>query len=115
VRVFLYTSFRLLLASLLVVLLGFFVPLGGFVPQSVAFPGDGDHLSMVQELVEGGGGGRHVADELAPVLLIDEYGLDLTGWKLTNAMDISADSLTIVGAGINPEGNYEAWIVRFSE
>lgn len=36
-------------------------------------------------------------------------GLDLTGWTLTSARGISADGLTIVGYGINPSGQTEAW------
>lgn len=42
-------------------------------------------------------------------MLIQDYGLDLSGWTLTNAHAISADGTTIVGAGINPSGNLEAW------
>ena len=40
----------------------------------------------------------------------DQFGLNLTGWKLTYAFDVSADGLIIVGWGRNPEGNAEAWI-----
>jgi probable HAF family extracellular repeat protein len=43
-------------------------------------------------------------------VLIDDYGLDLTGWDLTSATGISADGQTIVGYGINPDGHTEAWI-----
>ncbi len=49
------------------------------------------------------------------VVLESEYGLDLTGWTLTSASGISADGLTIVGSGINPDGNPEAWIVTIPE
>ena len=45
-------------------------------------------------------------------VLTNEYGLDLTGWKLTSAQGISADGLTIVGQGLNPAGQQEAWIAR---
>jgi probable HAF family extracellular repeat protein len=38
------------------------------------------------------------------------YGIDLTGWTLSSAMDISDDGKTIVGYGYNPDGNMEAWI-----
>lgn len=48
------------------------------------------------------------------VVLEDDYGLDLTGWTLTNAMGISGDGTTIVGAGINPDGDPEAWRAVFS-
>ena len=43
-------------------------------------------------------------------IFTDEFGLDLTGWKLGAATGISDDGLTIVGTGINPEGNVEGWI-----
>ena len=42
-------------------------------------------------------------------------GLDLTGWTLTTATDVSADGLTVVGSGINPDGNAEAWIATIPE
>lgn len=41
-----------------------------------------------------------------------DFGVDLSGWKLSLATDISADGLTIVGYGRNPDGNAEAWITR---
>ena len=46
-------------------------------------------------------------------VLVGDLGLDLTGWTLRYACDISDDGLTIVGWGINPEGNREGWIVTF--
>jgi probable HAF family extracellular repeat protein len=48
-------------------------------------------------------------------LLEKDYGLDLTGWTLNEAVSISADGLTIVGNGINPNGNEEAWIATIPE
>jgi len=43
------------------------------------------------------------------------YGLDLSGWTLQNATGISADGLTIVGYGINPDGLAEGWIATIPE
>jgi probable HAF family extracellular repeat protein len=43
-------------------------------------------------------------------VLVDEFGLDLTGWTLTGAAGISGDGLTILGNGVNPDGESEAWI-----
>lgn len=41
-------------------------------------------------------------------------GLDLTGWTLAQAWGISADGFTIVGFGINPAGQTEAWRATLS-
>jgi len=43
-------------------------------------------------------------------ILQDDCGLDLTGWTLSFAVAISADGLTIVGSGINPDGEQEPWL-----
>jgi len=43
-------------------------------------------------------------------VLTNDYGLDLTGWFLNEANAISADGLTVVGSGTNPNGLTEAWI-----
>ena len=44
------------------------------------------------------------------MVLITDYGLDLTNWTLREARGISADGLTIVGIGTNPNGQEEGWI-----
>jgi uncharacterized membrane protein len=48
-------------------------------------------------------------------VLVSDYGLDLTGWTLNTARDCSSDGLTIVGTGVNPQGDTEAWIGRESQ
>lgn len=45
-------------------------------------------------------------------VLVSDYGLDLSRWRLGAATGISDDGLTIVGNGTNPDGRFEAWIVR---
>ncbi len=50
---------------------------------------------------------QHGMRDLAPVLT--NLGLNLTGWTLSEARGVSADGRVIVGTGINPLGNTEAW------
>ena len=45
-------------------------------------------------------------------VLTNDYGLNLTGWRLFDARGVSADGLTVVGNGFNPSGSVEAWIAR---
>jgi probable HAF family extracellular repeat protein len=42
-------------------------------------------------------------------VLVDDFGLDLSGWSLWLARDVSDDGQVIVGYGINPSGDGEAW------
>jgi probable HAF family extracellular repeat protein len=44
-----------------------------------------------------------------------EFGLDLTGWTLSEARGVSDDGLTIVGRGTNPGGDLEGWIAVIPE
>jgi hypothetical protein len=39
----------------------------------------------------------------------------LAGWTLTSANDISADGRTIIGSGINPQGQQQAWIADLTK
>lgn len=59
----------------------------------------------------------HGMRELASVLR-EEYGLDLGGWRLEEARDISATNaageFTIVGAGIDPAGHPQGWVALLS-
>ena len=45
-------------------------------------------------------------------VLINDYGLDLAGWKLSEARAVSANGRAIAGNGINPNGQAEAWLAR---
>jgi probable HAF family extracellular repeat protein len=45
-------------------------------------------------------------------VLVNDYGVDLTGWSLHHAPAISADGQTIVGSGTNPSGQLEGWIAH---
>ncbi len=48
-------------------------------------------------------------------VLQDVHGLDLAGWTLRQANDISADGRVIVGYGVNPSGDTEAWVAVIPE
>jgi len=45
-------------------------------------------------------------------LLETRYEADLTGWQLIEARGISDDGHTIVGWGLNPDGNREGFVIR---
>jgi probable HAF family extracellular repeat protein len=48
-------------------------------------------------------------------VLVSEFGLNLTGWSLDEARGVSNDGRTIVGNGVNPDGQQEAWIAVLPE
>ena len=48
-------------------------------------------------------------------VLVNDHGLDLSGWTLREALGISPGGLTIVGDGYNPSGHTEAWVATIPE
>jgi len=48
-------------------------------------------------------------------VLIEDFGLDLSGWTLQRATGISADGRVIVGDGVNPAGYPEGWVAVIPE
>lgn len=70
----------------------------------------GDPASWRAATWDVGHGWRNLGD-----LLSNEYGLDLTGWTLSDALGVSPDGQAIVGNGINPAGKSEAWLVVLPE
>jgi probable HAF family extracellular repeat protein len=48
-------------------------------------------------------------------VVLTDLGLDLTGWTLHGADDISDDGRVIAGYGTNPSGHREAWIAIIDE
>jgi uncharacterized membrane protein len=48
-------------------------------------------------------------------VLINDFGLNLSGWQLTSVQTISADGNVIVGNGIDPAGHTEAWVAVVPE
>ena len=47
--------------------------------------------------------------------ILSQQGIDMQGWVLQEASNISDDGLTIVGFGKNPLGYTEAWIATIPE
>jgi uncharacterized membrane protein len=52
--------------------------------------------------------------DLQTVLTDDGLGSELAGWTLTEATAITPDGSTIVGKGIDPQGQDEGWIVNLN-
>lgn len=89
----------------------------GFVTLGLANPSQvANDVSADGTVIVGGGGqGAFIWRGQGAYLktsLMMLYGLDLTGWVLTEATGISSDGRTIVGSGINPLGTPEGWVAR---
>jgi probable HAF family extracellular repeat protein len=90
----------------------------GFVPcdpQSIARAVSGDGSIVVGDPQTAQGDCVFIWDPSHGIrrlreVLINDYGMDLTGWTLRQALAVSADGKTIVGYGINPSGQTEGWI-----
>ncbi|MCZ6796254.1 MAG: HYR domain-containing protein [Planctomycetota bacterium] len=93
------------------------LPGGSFFSFAFDVSDDG---SVIGGESNGGGGGPAGGKEaviwdaggVRPLkeVLVDDHGLDLTGWTLFSARAISGDGLTVVGLGFNPAGRQAAWI-----
>ncbi len=88
----------------------------GDLPGGIFFSG-ATAVSADGSVIIGISGGAFIWDVTHGIrslkdVLVNDYGLDLTGWVLYAAMDISADGRTIVGFGRNPSSYGEAWIAR---
>jgi len=87
--------------------------LGGFTIQALAVSDDGsvvvgwsqDNLSEPHAFIWTEENGTQKLQDV----LENTYGLELPGWTLTAAIDITPDGKTIIGDGINPQGQQEGW------
>ncbi len=92
----------------------------GYANYAAAVSGDGSVIVGSSDTDSSHGQDAYLwtADDGMRVLediLVNDLGLDLTGWVLTEATGISDDGLTIVGTGINPNGDTEAFIATLPE
>ena len=91
------------------------LPGGPFYSNAWDVSGDGTYI--VGTVKSGAGDEAFIWDSFHGMrslrnVLITDYGVtNLTGWTLLAARAISADGQTIVGDGINPSGQAEAWRV----
>jgi probable HAF family extracellular repeat protein len=89
-------------------------------PTSPGYSGaidvSGDGSIIVGELKRAGRVGPMIWDEQGGVRFLEDYfteelGLDLTGWSLSKVIAISDDGQTFLGAGANPQGQPDYWLV----
>ena len=76
----------------------------------------GDGLVVAGHVLGDEGSGAFIwtaetGTRLLKSVLVDIYGLDLTGWALLNVYynGINADGTVIVGSALNPQGDLEGW------
>ncbi len=73
------------------------------------------HGLVVAGVADGGAGfepfiwSKETGTRALKHVLEAEYGLDLTGWDLASVCSISFDGRVLVGNGLNPDGEREAW------
>lgn len=89
-----------------------FLP-GGNYSEATAVSGDGSIIVGSSNDSAFVWDASHGMRSLTDVL--EGYGLDLTGWTLGDAVGVSADGRTIVGTGVNPSGQSEAWLAVLPE
>lgn len=65
-----------------------------------------DELGSLAFIWDADNGARPLGD-----VLVSEFGLDLQGWTLNVVNDITPDGLTMVGSGLNPMGELQAFRV----
>jgi probable HAF family extracellular repeat protein len=97
------------------------LPGGAFVSEATAVSADGA-LVVGRSYVTSGPGLPYVAFIWDPVNgmrdlreWLEDQGVDLAGWTLLEATDVSDDGRTIVGNGIDPDGRREGWVVVLPE
>lgn len=97
-------------------------PLGvlpGSVPASEAYDTHADGSGIVGTAASDEGQAAFVWDAERGMRtvkeILEEAGIDLSGWYLHYAWALSDDGLTVVGDGLNPDSEEEAWVAYLPE
>lgn len=94
---------------------GGMIPIGSFIPTAISDDGKlivgSDFSNIGSAVIWDAFYGIRSLKELLEI----DFGLDLDGWELISANDISADGTVIVGSGINPLGRPEGWVAVIPE
>jgi probable HAF family extracellular repeat protein len=90
---------------------------GDFASSALAVSADGSVIAGVSKTALGDEAFYWRADTGMQRLkdILDNASVDTEGWILSGAQGISADGLTIVGAGIDPLGREQGWIAFVPE
>lgn len=93
--------------------------LPGGEARSIAYAvsGDGDVVVGAGYTESGEAAFIWIRGQMYPLaeLLTERYGLDIGGWSLLAAVRVSADGQTLIGHGINPGGEPEAWVAHIGD
>jgi probable HAF family extracellular repeat protein len=94
------------------------LPGGSFSSEAFAVSADGS-IVLGTSADSSGQKGAFIWDPSNGMRPLDQVlmdlGIDLATWRLVAATGISADGLTIVGYGSNPDGDVEGWIAVIPE
>lgn len=90
---------------------------GDVASRAYGVSGDGEIVVGVGSTDSGDEAAIWIGDKIynLKTYLIKKFRLPIKDWTLTAATDISTDGKTIVGYGINPDGETEAWIASISK
>jgi probable HAF family extracellular repeat protein len=87
---------------------------GGFYSVARSVNADGTVVVGIGTSDQGSEAFRWTADDGMQTVAqwLQDSGVEIGGWTLGGAYGVNADGTVVVGVGINPDGNTEAWIAR---
>lgn len=95
------------------------LPTGLYDSEALAVNGDGTLIGGRGSTDSGGGDTAFIWDEVFDMRavkdVVEDAGVDLGTWRLTQVTGISDDGRYLVGTGINPSGFEEGWAVDLPE